>query len=273
MSRFSSPALLILLAVSPLASAAAPPTDWYAWAKKSEARHAYSVFFGGKKVGWIIEETKLGVHAGRRVLESITEERTETAFDGGVGQGGAAPRRAYELEGDGRIVSYESHRKEDGKVTRRRAERVGDRLRVTTESGNNKVTRLVTTPKDTLASSYDLERWLQGDRKAGVKVTKFAVAWEENKIDRKQEYLFRERKKILYAGKPLDICRVQITVEGGKMETQVLPDNRTVTAEMGKVISIRLDKEADAQLTGDAGRSDGHHLGLRPEAALGSGSR
>jgi hypothetical protein len=251
MVRTSNAALLVVLALSPLADAAGPPADWYAWAKKSQARYAYSVFFGGKKVGWIIEETKLGEHGGRRVFESITEERTETAFDGEKSIKEDRSTTRYALTGDGPIVSYESVRKEDGKVTRRRAERVGDKLRVTTDSGGTKVTRIVPIPKDTLASSLDLETWLQGDRKAGDRVTKYGVAWEENRIDSKQEYLFRERKKILYGSKPLDVCRVQITIEGGKMEQQVLPDNRTVTAEMGKVVSVRLDKEEDARkLTG-----------------------
>ena len=247
MSRITNPALLILLVFSPVVNAAAPPVDWYAWAKKSEARHAYSLYFGGKKVGWIIEETKLGVYAGRRVLESINEEYTETAFDGEKSVKEERSTTRYSLAGDGPIVSYESYRKEDGKVTHRRADRVGDKLRVITLTGNTKVERTVPTPKDTLAAAFGLESWLAGDRKAGDKVTKFGVAWEENRIDSKQEYLFRERKKILYAGKPLEVCRIQITIEGGKMEAQVMPDNHTVTAEMAKVISVRLDKEADAK--------------------------
>jgi Transglutaminase-like superfamily len=253
MSRTSNAALLILVALAPLATAAAPPTDWYAYAKKSQARHAYGVYFGGKKVGWIVEEIKLGEHAGRRVLESSSDERTETAFDGEKSVKEERSTTRYALAGDGLIVSYDSYRKEDGKVKRRKAERVGDKLRITTKVGNNKVTRSVPMPKDTLASSFDLESWLQGDRKAGDKITKFGVSWDENNIESKQHYLFREKKKILYAGKLLDVCRVQITIEGGKMEAQVMPDSRTVTAEMGKIVSIRLDKEEDAKkLTGKA---------------------
>ena len=247
MSRTSNAVLLILLVAAPLANAAAPPTDWYAWAKKSESRLAYGVYFKGKKAGWMIEETKLGVYAGKRVLKSSTDERLETAFDGETSIKEERATTYYALSGDGPIVGYESYRKEDGKVTRRTALWVGNQLRVTTLVGDKAVTRTVPLPKDTLASSNDLERWLQGDRKAGDKVTKFGVAWDANKIDSKQEYLFRETKKILYSGKLLEVRRVQLTIEGGKMEAQVLSDSRTITAELGKVISIRLEKEEDAK--------------------------
>ena len=205
------------------------------------------MFFKGKKAGWIIEETKLGEYAGKPVLKSSSEERMETAFDGEKSVKEERSTTYYALTGDGPIVAYDSYRKEDGKETRRTAERVGNQLRVTTKVGDKAVTRMVPLPKDTLASSLALERWLQGNRKAGDKITKFAISWEANKIDSEQHYLFREKKKILYAGKLLDVRRVLITIEGGKMEAQVLPDSRTITAEMGKVLSIRLEKEEDAK--------------------------
>ena len=110
MVRTSNVVLLILLATATNATAVAPPTDWYAWAKKSEARLAYGVFFGGKKAGWIIEETKVVDFAGKRVLKSSSEERMETVFDGEKSIKEERSTTYYSLTGDGPIVAYDSYR-------------------------------------------------------------------------------------------------------------------------------------------------------------------
>ena len=124
MIRLGSLAVGILALASSLAAAAAP-SDSCDWAKKSEGRFAYSVFFGGKKVGWIIEETKLGTHAGKPVLQSISEEYTETRLRRReVGQEERS-MTSYELTGEGPIVHLraEAQRGRQGDAPRRRARR------------------------------------------------------------------------------------------------------------------------------------------------------
>ena len=43
--------------------------------------NAYGVYMGGKKSGWVIEEMKLGKHAGKDVLRVASETYLATAFD------------------------------------------------------------------------------------------------------------------------------------------------------------------------------------------------
>src|SRR4051794_5474745 len=97
-----------------LASAAAPPGSWIDWAKKSEGRFAYSVLMQGKKVGWMIEETKLGTLAGKPVVQSVSEEYTETLFDGEKSVKHDRSVTSYETTGVGLLVHYAATRTEDG---------------------------------------------------------------------------------------------------------------------------------------------------------------
>ena len=65
-----------------LAPAAGVPPSHLVWARASEGRFAYGTYFKDKKVGWIVEETKLGRHDGRPVLFSTSESQMVTLFDG-----------------------------------------------------------------------------------------------------------------------------------------------------------------------------------------------
>lgn len=243
-------ALVLTFLLSTMASAAAPTSTWRDWAKKSEGRFAYSISMAGKKVGWIIEETKLGIHAGKPVVMKISEERMETLYDGAKNVKSEHSVTCYELSGDGTLVYHTSKKIEDGKTTRRIADRIWwneKSLRITTEIGNRKVTRYTSLPRDTLDHNRDLERWLESPRQAGDRFLAFGLNWDTNNINSKQHYLFRERKKIVSQGRPIDVLRVQITIEGGKMDAHVLPDGRIVRAEMGRFMHLELVREEEAK--------------------------
>ncbi|MFO0930765.1 MAG: transglutaminase-like domain-containing protein [Gemmataceae bacterium] len=217
------------------------------WAKKAQGRYAYGVYFSGKKVGYIIEEVKLARRGGQEVVHSTTETFMSTLFDGEKSVKKERSLTCYELTVPGRIVFAEVSRLEDGKQIDRRIERAGKGLKVVTKQGERTLERPVPMPRDTLVHQQQLEAWLQGDRKPGDTFTKFNTSWEEADVDNKQVYTFKERKTIRWDGKPTAVCVVRIDLDGGKMDAVVLPDSRALTGTMGGLLSMKLEKEADAR--------------------------
>ena len=123
-------ATLVLMCLLPSflpAGDAAPPAaeTLREWAKKSQGRYAYGVYLAGKKVGWSIDELKLGKPTGKEVLLSINESYLRTKFDGEESIKEEKSVIVYELEGDGTILSAEVKKKEDRKETVRELVRQG----------------------------------------------------------------------------------------------------------------------------------------------------
>src|SRR5262249_35637342 len=147
----------------------------------------------------------------------------------------------------GGIVHANVKKKEDGKEVVREAVRQGKRLRITTKQGGRTLTRDVDLPKDTLAQQRQSEDWLRKGMKAGGKFTKYSVAWEEADVDQKEIYVFKERKTILWGGLKTVVLAVEVDVNGGKLKAEVLPDGRLLTAVLGGLLTVRLEKEATAK--------------------------
>jgi hypothetical protein len=217
------------------------------WAKKAQGRYAYGTYIKDKKTGWIIEEMKLGKHAGKDVLVSLSESYNSTLFDGEKNVKEEKTVITYELTGDGAILHAEVKQKEDGKETIRTAVRHGKGLRITTKIGGRTLTRDIDMPKDTLAEQRRLEAWLKGTPKVGEKFTKYSVSWEEKEVDQKEIYNFKEKKTILWAGVKMKVCVVDVDVDRAILKSEVLEDSRLVTGELGGLLSIRLEKEAIAK--------------------------
>jgi hypothetical protein len=217
------------------------------WARKAQGRYAYGLYITGKKVGWIIEELKLGKHAGKVVLKSSTESYMATTFDGEKSVKEEKTVISYELDGEGTILHAEVKKKEDGKEIVSQVIRQGKLLRITTKQGGRTLTRNVDLPRDTLAHQRKLEAWLTGKPKAGERFTKYSVSWDEADIDQKEIYSYRSQKSILWGGVKTTVCSVEVDVNGGKLKAEVLRDGRPVTGVLGGLLSVRLEKEAVAK--------------------------
>lgn len=241
----------IVLVLGGLAAALAGADDKAAtlleWAKKSQGRYAYGVYFSGKKVGYIIEEVKLARRDGKEVIHSTSETFMSTLFDGEKSVKKERSLTCYELTAPGHILFAEVSRLEDGKQIDRRVERSGKGLKVVTKQGERTLERPVPMPRDTLVHQRDLEVWLQGERKAGDTFTKFNTSWEEADVDSKQIYTFKERKMIQWHGKPTAVYVVRIDLDGGKMDAVLLPDSRALTGTMGGLLSMKLENETEAR--------------------------
>jgi hypothetical protein len=257
MIRIRSAALVLVCLLAPVMDAKADTArtaeTMLEWAKKAQGRFAYGVYIKGKKIGWIIDETKLGKQDGKDVLLSITESYTSTLFDGDKTTKEEKSVIIYELTGEGAILQAEVNAKEDGKVTVRKIVRHGKGLRITTTQGGRTLTRDVEMPKDTVAHQINLETWLKGKPNKGEKFTKCSVEWAERDINQEEIYSFKEKKTILWGGVKMLVCVVDVKTDGATLQSEVLEDGRLVSGSLGGLLTLRLEKESVAKkLTGEA---------------------
>ena len=192
--------LLILVVLSPLASAEAPKESLRDYALRSVGRTAYGIYVGSKKAGWEIDEVKLGKHDGKEAAILTTHAYMAVNVDGTKSVQEEKTAEYYELVGDGPIFYAESHVTEDGQETVRIAVRDGDGLKQTIRVGKRTTERKLPLPKSTLALQRDLEKWLQGPPKKGATFDNYTLAWEQDKVDVKEVYTFKERKKVQWDG-------------------------------------------------------------------------
>ncbi|MFO0842831.1 MAG: transglutaminase-like domain-containing protein [Gemmataceae bacterium] len=216
----------------------------------------------GKKVGWTVDETKLARRGGRPVLVSTSDMAMVTLFDGEKSVKEEKTTTEYELTGDGAIVSAEVRRREDGKGVLLRAERRGDKLKITTTQGGRTLTREVPVPRDTVGHHRQLEAWLAGPRRKGDKFTKYAAGWEEAEIDSKQVYQFVGARPIVFKGVPTTALSVRIDMDGGNLDAVLLPDAHMLGGTIGGLLSMKLEDEQVAKAM------DGKPVDLMPVTSV-----
>ncbi len=227
--------------------AAAPPVSHAEWARKSTGRFAYGLYMRGQKIGWTIDELKLGMHQGQRVVVSTNETYMQTQYEGVRSVREEKTTTKYELTGDGAIVFAEEIRREDGQEKRYTVERIGERLRIVQESGKNRSERQVPSPKDTLALQRKLEYWLAGPRRKGDQFTKYNANWEKVEVNSPQRYEYRSSREMTYQGIATRILAVRITSQGGHLDAELFPDSRMWSGTMGGLLQLKLEPEKQAR--------------------------
>jgi hypothetical protein len=220
------------------------PASLAEWARKSQGRHAYGVYVKGKKVGWSIEEMKLGKRDGKAVLLSLSEQHIVTAFDGEKSVIDESSTVTYSLEGDGPIIHALARYRRDRLRQVRRVEPAGKGLVLITEQNGRKAKQPLPVLKDTLRNQRDLEAWLARPPKKGATFTKWTASWEEEEVNQKEEHIFKERKTILWGGVPTAVSVVEVRSSGAKYDAELLPDGRMLTGVLGGLWTLKLEKEA-----------------------------
>lgn len=217
------------------------------WARNSVSRESYGIYIKGKKVGWAIEETKIGEKDGKPVLYSLSDSYMQTLFDGEKSLKKDKNVTVFSLEGKGEILSASVSKEDDGKTITREARREGKGWKIVTTQGGRKSDRTVPLPKDHLASHRALEDWLNGSRKAGDQFTKYTINWDETEIDQKESYTYKGTEEIILAGVATKLHKVEILSDGAVMPAKVFPNAKVYTAEVGGLLSIKLEPEKVAR--------------------------
>jgi hypothetical protein len=245
MTRLFGIPILFCLILSPAATRAEDPKGSLRdYVVKNQGRHAFGLYINKKKVGWQIDEIKLGQRDGREVAVY----NSESAFiDKSSGEKSLTEEKSltlYDLQGEGRILFVEVRTTEGKNETVRTAVRKGDNLVLTLQTLKRKVERTIPLPKDTLALQRKLETWLQGPRKKGDQFENWSAAWEEDEIDVKEIVTFKEKKKILWGGVNMDVYVVQSESQGARFDAELRGDGRPLVTRSGGLFEQRMEKEA-----------------------------
>lgn len=245
MSRFAI--LVLCLCVPMVQSADDPPTSLRDWAKAAQSRVAYGIYVKGKKVGWSVDEIKIVQRDGREVMQATSESFMQTLFDGEKSTKKDKTTYIYSLDGDGPMIHADIFKEDDGKSITREGKRIGDKFEITTNQAGRKSKRMVSPPKDTLANQRQLEKWLAGERKPGDTQIKWSITWEEAEIDQKEIYRFKAVREHILAGVNTKLLAVEVESDGAKMPAEVFPDGKVYTADVGGLLTIKMEPEKVAR--------------------------
>ena len=236
-------ALLVLLA--PPAWAESPSQSLRDYVVQGANRTAYGIYVGNKKAGWEVDEIKLGTHDGKEAAVSITQAYTAVVVDGDKTVVEEKETVYYELKGEGAVVYCESRVTEDGQETVRTAVRDGEVMKQTIRVGDRKTERTFPLPKATLALQRRLEAWLQTAKK-GDAFDNWTTSWDQDTVDVKEAYTFKEKKAVTLAGVETEAFVVRTVAQGAKFDGELLGDGRPLIGKVG-VLEMRMEKEPIAK--------------------------
>src|SRR5262249_3421050 len=72
-------------------------------------------------------------------------------------------------------------------------------------------------------------------------------AWDKNDIDQKEIYTYKSKKTVFLSGVKTEVCVVRVEESGARMDAEVLPEGRHLSARLGKLLTLKLEKEAAAK--------------------------
>ena len=244
MSRVLSLSALLVFLV-PYAPAEAPRESLRDYVVRGANRTAYGTYVGNKKAGWEVDEIKLGKYDGKEVAVATSQSYMAVMVDGAKTVLEQKEIDCYALEGEGDVVFCELRVVEDGQETVRTAVRKGDGLVQTLQVGDRKTERKLPLPKGTLALQRRLETWLRAAKK-GETFDNWTTAWDQDEIDVKETYTFKEKKPITLGGVETEAFVVQTLSQGAKSDEELLGDARPLVVKVG-VMEMRMEKEAVAK--------------------------
>jgi hypothetical protein len=244
------PALFVLLCLAPAARAAeAPAESLKDYIVRSTSRTAYGIYVGDKKAGWEVDEVRLGKRDGKEAALLTTQAHLAVTVDGAKTVVEDQTTVYYDLEGDGEVLFAEQRTTEDGQETVRTAVRKGDGLVQTTQVGERKTERKLPRPKATLGLARRLEDWLKTAKKGDV-FDNWTAEWDQDAVDVKETYTFKEKRTITWGGVETEVFVVQTVSQGAKFDGQLLADARPLVGKVG-VLEMRMEKEPLAKKLDD----------------------
>lgn len=221
-------------------------------------KQAYGIYLTNRKVGWQIDDTRLGTRNGRPVAIETEDSYTELKLDREKTIKTSKSITCYSLEGDGPIVFAEERTVEDGGEIVRTAVPDGNGMLLTTKthSGDKhghsapkdtETRRHVPVPKDTLALSRRFDRWLSGTPAKGATFVNYSASWEDADIDSKETVTFQGKKSILWGGVRTEVYLVQTEVQGARMDAELKSDGTPLRSMIGGLMELRAEDESVAK--------------------------
>lgn len=226
------------------ATAAKQPLAEYV--KRAGGRYAYGLYVGAHKIGWSIDDMRLGELGGQPVAVITSEGHMEMLVMGNKAVFRWQQRTYHELTGDGSVLKVEETTQEDGSTTRIVAERKGTGLTVRTETAGRTTQRQTPLPKLTLKRIEQLDRWLTTVARAGDEFRSYSTALDAQDINRIEVYQYRGRRPFRWGGVATELIHVQLKTDGAAYEMDALPNGTAVKGKLGP-FDMRLEEEAVAR--------------------------
>jgi len=216
------------------------------YVRQSGGRYAYGLYVGEQKVGWTIDEMRLGELDGKPAAVSESEGRMEMLIMGNKATFQWHNRTHYELRGDGSVLRIEELIEEDGKPKRIVAQRDPDGLKIRTEAAGRVTERQVPLPKQTLKTIEELDRWLTTVVKAGDEFRSYSIGLDSEDIDRLEAYTYLGRRPFRWRGVATELIHVQLKTDGAVYQVDALPNGTAIKGKLGP-FDMRMEEEAVAR--------------------------
>ena len=170
----------------------------------------------GKKVGWFIEELRVGEHEGQAgPAPPANEAKFSVQFLGLKSETETHSTTAYWRDGDGEIIFASDQTTEDDSETQifaKNGSQTGCWSQPRPEGKRLEVR--VAVPKDTLGQTRMLDHWLEVERKQGDTFETYTASWDQRGCRHQgRRSLFRERSAILWGGVPTEVYRVEFEIQ------------------------------------------------------------
>jgi hypothetical protein len=252
MSRWLAPLAVLGLclaspAPSPLVAKETAKDGLRAYVVKKQGRHAYGVYIGANKIGWMIDDLKLGKYQGREVAVQTSELYTVVRVEGEKSVLREKSVKFFALEGDGPIIGAQEETLEDKTRTVRTVKRLKDRLVITTQTRKRTTERKVPLSRENLLQMQKLERWLQGNPAKGATFISYSASFDQDQIDIREVYTFVQKKSILWGGVKTEVFAVRVRSRGANFATDLRADGTILQGKFGGLFDLKAEKEAAAK--------------------------
>lgn len=225
--------------------AAKLPTDapeWQEFLTDLVATSAFGIYYGGAKIGWVVDTWRLGTLETHPVVIYSDESYARFSFLGETTETRWRSETAFSLE-DGSMLRAIVEEVADGTRSVTTAVRSDTGMSLTRRSANGTSQRDVSLPKENLRQQFDLWTWLRGKREDSDTLTLYSTEWENDDIDVREEFRFRGRSTVPWRGSPRDVVELAGTSDGMLINVTVSTTGQWLSGMMGPM-AIRAEDES-----------------------------
>lgn len=238
----------------PLEELQLKPGDLHSYASRLEGRHAAAFYINQVKAGYVIHQMKRvptplevapSAPGEKWLLEEQVETRLRMEILGEVAEQEETSRSYFSLQGLGPMVYSRSRSQENGKSEELVVKKKGQRHQVWADG---KLQRDVPLSRMSLAQSLALEDWLTAPvRQSGDRTESFEPDWRQDPVDSRSEVVYRGRGQALWRNQLLDVFRVEMLIQGLRLEGEVTAHLLPLKASVAGMMEVRLEEEKQAR--------------------------
>lgn len=212
-------------------------------------REAYGAYVGEQKLGYSVDEMKIGEYEGRKVVISTSEEHIALSRGEAVMEIAEKAMSIYSLE-DGTLLRRERKSVEDKKETRELGVREGDQFQISITIDGRETKRTVAPPKSTLWEDVERQTWATGPLNPGDSFTMHTLSLGDAQIEEARTMTFQKAGQLEIDGKPTDVRYFRVKGEDGNFLDAIATLDGNVQRVTIGFIQMRRESEEIARTLG-----------------------